>query len=110
MLTFSLLQIFLEYASLLSLLAQDPSSPSFDTLLDSLLHSVPTLLDHSPKSLKLQVCASEMQSRLTKTASERQQHLGSVRPAALQGADRLAHLAGANAAFLEKSLEAACRA
>lgn len=89
---------------------------------------MPTLAERAP-SLKLQAAVSQMQSQLTVLSSmfnlvrpfrllgehlvltwSGLQHANAIKPSTLREADRLVWLAGANAAFLDKSMEAACAA
>lgn len=103
-------RVYVDYADCIDELARDPSGELLSALLEELLVSVPALLSHAPTSTKLQVAVAEMQSRLTKVSAQLQMHLSQVRPSVLQEADRLVHLRGANGAFLQEALRAACAA
>lgn len=97
-------QVYLDYAQLLALLASDPADPAVERLLDELLRGVPALLAQSPGALKLQVAVGEMESRLTRVASERGEGLGQIEVGGGREGDRVALVAGMNRGFLERSL------
>lgn len=102
--------MYVDFTELVGLLAASPADPSVGLLLEQLLGAVPELVKQFPGSLKLQVAVGEMQSRLTKVASELGEALGSVRVSSLREGDKVAHLAGLNKGFLERSLGVAVAA
>ncbi|KAL8279354.1 hypothetical protein RQP46_008166 [Phenoliferia psychrophenolica] len=102
-------KIFLDYALCVEELKAHLQGQRVASLLLDLIRAVPTLADGSP-TLKLQAAVSQMQSQLTVLSSMFNLHANAIRPSTLREADRLVWLDGANASFLQKSMDAACAA